>query len=603
MLNFIQNVLILYALFLLFRNFTTLNRFKKFTMKKIHLLFLNCFLFFSIISVSAQNTISITDKVEKIFDKKTEIQFKFTITSKTEISKLTKIISIDNVKGNEVFAYSNKKEFANFLQLNYDYQIINTEDNCTDIKMLDNINSKDIQAWDFYPTYNAYDSLMTRFQINYPNLCRTFSIKTLTSGRKLFFVKISDNPDSTENEPKFLYTSSMHGDELTGYVLMLRLIDYLLSNYGTNARVTNIINNMEIWINPLANPDGAYAGGNNTVAGATRNNGNNVNLNRNYPDPQDGNHPDGEAWQQETMAFMALADSIQFTMAANFHGGIELANYPWDTWAQLHADNNWWNYVSREYADTAQINSPSGYFDDESNGVTNGYAWYELNGGRQDYMNYFHHCREVTMEISTTKKPSVSTLPNYWNYNYRSLLNYMEQCLYGIKGIVTDSITGLPLKAKVFIQGHDIDSSHVYSMLPIGNYFRPIYGGNYNVTYSASGYYSKTVNVTVINKAFAIKDIQLVSTTVAIQNIESENIFSLFPNPAQNAVNISVNNHFIKNASLVITDLQGKTLYKNIVSPNTEMLTINLDKFSKGIYFVKLMNNSEIYSVKKLIVD
>jgi len=572
-------------------------------MKKIHLLFLNCFLFFSIISVSAQNTISITDKVEKIFDKKTEIQFKFTITSKTEISKLTKIISIDNVKGNEVFAYSNKKEFANFLQLNYDYQIINTEDNCTDIKMLDNINSKDIQAWDFYPTYNAYDSLMTRFQINYPNLCRTFSIKTLTSGRKLFFVKISDNPDSTENEPKFLYTSSMHGDELTGYVLMLRLIDYLLSNYGTNARVTNIINNMEIWINPLANPDGAYAGGNNTVAGATRNNGNNVNLNRNYPDPQDGNHPDGEAWQQETMAFMALADSIQFTMAANFHGGIELANYPWDTWAQLHADNNWWNYVSREYADTAQINSPSGYFDDESNGVTNGYAWYELNGGRQDYMNYFHHCREVTMEISTTKKPSVSTLPNYWNYNYRSLLNYMEQCLYGIKGIVTDSITGLPLKAKVFIQGHDIDSSHVYSMLPIGNYFRPIYGGNYNVTYSASGYYSKTVNVTVINKAFAIKDIQLVSTTVAIQNIESENIFSLFPNPAQNAVNISVNNHFIKNASLVITDLQGKTLYKNIVSPNTEMLTINLDKFSKGIYFVKLMNNSEIYSVKKLIVD
>jgi len=50
-----------------------------------------------------------------------------------------------------------------------------------------------------------------------------------------------------------MYTSSMHGDELTGYVLMLRLIDSLLSTYGTNPRVTNLVNNFEIWINPLAN--------------------------------------------------------------------------------------------------------------------------------------------------------------------------------------------------------------------------------------------------------------------------------------------------------------------------------------------------------------
>ena len=46
---------------------------------------------------------------------------------------------------------------------------------------------------------------------------------------------------------------------------MLHLIDYLLTNYGTDTRVTNMINNMVIWINPLANPDGTYHGGNNTV--------------------------------------------------------------------------------------------------------------------------------------------------------------------------------------------------------------------------------------------------------------------------------------------------------------------------------------------------
>lgn len=309
---------------------------------------------FTTITISAQN---ISDSVNRIFDKKTEINFKFQIKSKTEISKLTRIISIDNVKGNDVIAFANKKEFSEFLELGYNFLIINNDRNESDYNMLDNLYAKNIQAWDFYPTYNVYDSLMTKFQQNYPNLCRTFSIKTLNSGRKILFVKISDNPDAKENEPIFLYTSSMHGNELTGYILMLRLIDYLLTNYGTDPRVTNIVNNTEIWINPLANPDGAYKGGNASVASATRGNANGIDFNRNFPDPEAGQHPDYNAWQPETMAFMALADSIQFTMSANFHGGAEVCNYPFDTWAKNPADSLWWKYVCREYADTAHINS------------------------------------------------------------------------------------------------------------------------------------------------------------------------------------------------------------------------------------------------------
>ena len=37
-----------------------------------------------------------------------------------------------------------------------------------------------------------------------------------------------------------LYTSSMHGDELAGYVLSLRLIDFLLNNYTDNQKVNNL---------------------------------------------------------------------------------------------------------------------------------------------------------------------------------------------------------------------------------------------------------------------------------------------------------------------------------------------------------------------------
>jgi len=86
----------------------------------------------------------------------------------------------------------------------------------------------------------------------------------------------------------------------------------------------------------------------------------------------------------------------------------------------------------------------------------------------------------------------------------------MEQSLFGLRGIVTDSITGNPLKAKVEITGHDIDSSHVYSNLPIGNYHRYIYQGNYNVTFTKNGYHSKTLNISVLNNTTTIEDIQLI---------------------------------------------------------------------------------------------
>ena len=310
---------------------------------------------------------------------------------------------------------------------------------------------------------------------------------------------IRDSINQKENEPSFLYTSSMHGDELTGYVLMLRFIDDILNKYNVDIQITNLVNEIDIWINPLANPDGAYAGGNNNVWGATRSNANFIDLNRNYPDPQDGQHPDGNPWQDETLMFMGLADTINFNLSSNLHTGAVVANYPWDTWSQLTADDNWWQHVCNEYADSCQLYGGLNYFSNFNDGIVNGNDWYEIDGGRQDYMNYFKQCREFTLELSNDKTPNPQDLPSFWNATYPSFYNYMEQSLYGLRGIVTDSITGLPLKAKVEVINHDIDSSHVYSSLPIGNYHRYIFQGSYQFQFSKNGYHSKTINASVLN--------------------------------------------------------------------------------------------------------
>ena len=454
----------------------------------------------SIISTAQVPNISLpqTPTVQQLFRDKGEVYFTFEIHNRAEITALTPMISIDNVQHNKVFAFANKDGFEKFLALSYSYTILPNPNTLLPIKTSAKPEEL-LNNWNAYPTYEAYVALMEGFAASYPDLCQLVNMGTLPSGRKLLVLKITDHVGLREDEPQFLYTSSMHGDEIAGYVGMLHYIDYLLSNYGTDNRVTFLVDNMEIWVNPLANPDGTYRTGNNSVNGAVRFNANNVDLNRNYPDPQDGPHPDGNAWQPETVAFMGFADTMNFVMAANFHGGAEVVNYPWDTWATAPADADWWINESAEYANTVMANSPAGYLTSvTTSGYVNGYEWYEVNGGRQDYMNYYRHCREVTVELSNTKLLAESNLLTNWNNNYRSWLNYMEEALHGIRGVVKDACTGKPMVAKVFIAGHDMDNSHVFSGWPVGDYHRPIFPGTYDVTFSAPGYVDQTVTGVVV---------------------------------------------------------------------------------------------------------
>ena len=494
----------------------------------------------------------VCQNIDKIFLKKNEVYFSFNYEKKSQLDRLSKIISLDHkIEKTTAYAYANKKQFENFLKENIEFKLINNQ------VSFDNISKNN---WDYYPTYNQYVDMMYAFADSFPNICKVHSLGTLNSGREILIVNISDNVGQKENEPSFLYTSSMHGDELTGYVLMLRFIDDILNNYNTNNRITYLVNEIDIWINPLANPDGAYAGGNSNVWGATRSNANFIDLNRNFPDPQDGPHPDGNPWQEETLIFMGLSDTINFNLSSNLHTGSVVANYPWDTWSQLTADDSWWQHVCNEYADTCQFYGTGNYFTNYNDGIINGYDWYEVDGGRQDYMNYYKHCREFTLELSNDKTPNPQELPSFWNATHPSFYNYMEQSLYGLRGIITDSVTGLPIKARVEIANHDVDSSHVYSSLPIGNYHRYIYQGNYSFTFSKSGYHSKTINASILNNNTTYLNVQLVPINfVNIEEIDlSEKItksIDLLGRKSQNQLNkikIDVHENGSKTKKIII---------------------------------------------------
>lgn len=466
--------------------------------------------------------------------------------------------------------------------------------------------------WDKYPTYDGYKDIMTKFETDYPELCKIDTFGISVEGRKLLTAKVSDNVAKNEAEPAFCYMSTIHGNETVGYILLLRLADYLLSNYGKDERITKLVDSIEIWISPLVNPDGAYRGGNYTIMHAVRYNANSMDLNRNFskmPGTGDSQNP-----ERETKALMDFMEPQHFAMSAMIHAGVEGVMFPWCSWPRKHADYSWFYYVGTIYADLARENGPPGYFDPmlppydicyQCSGA-GGDPWYLMHGTLIDYSVFYQQCRNVTLELSTIKLLRESELNNYWEYNRDALIAYMEQVLYGIRGIVTDSLTGEPIEAKIFVENHDLDSSHVYSHLPQGDYYRPIYEGTYDLTFSCDGYYPKTIkSIQVENNKATILDVKLwYASTDIVSQEENLPVVSIDICGDRIIINyhsgIPDNSHF----ELEIFDVHGKRLYSLTDSyKKVESYAVNWDRkrFGSGIYYIKL-SAKENTIIKKTII-
>ena len=528
-----------------------------------------------------------------------EYYFTLSVDDPAQIQELSRICSVDGTDGRNVVAYANQQEYDKLIALGFQPELQTPPSLREEAKMWEG-GDRATYEWNSYLTYGDYVSMMEGFPSSVTNgaTCTFLDLGTLSTPNHRRILGVRLNNGQPNGKPKFLYTSTMHGDEVTGMILMLRLINEFCTSNDT--RIQNILNNVDLFIFPCTNPDGTYKGGNNTVTGAQRYNGNNVDLNRHFPDFDDGAHPDGASYyQDECQWMMDLAQEYLFTMGANYHGGAEVVNYPWDTYQPVHPDDAWWQYVSREYAQLCQaVNSSymktANSSGDTPSGITNGYAWYTITGSRQDYMNYYGQCREVTVECSNTKTPSASQLPNFWNYSHNAMLTYIEECLNGIHGFVFDAETGQPLQGvTVTVLNHDDFGSEV-STHTLGDFHRPIKGGSYSLKFSKEGYCPHYLDVTVADgQRVNLNNIQLMpgnscivpafiasSTDVAVganisfTDVSNGTIASWnwtfeggmpSTSTAQNPSNIRYDNEGIYNVTLTVTDTQGnsETLIKN----------------------------------------
>lgn len=525
-----------------------------------------------------------------------------TVLSQQQLRQVALNFSVDKVVKNTDNTFNvricvGKREYADFMALNIPFTYVSTPK--PTVNMASNYNEL-TSSWNRYPTYGAYLATMDTFQHRFPNLCKIDTVLAQTpDGHMILAAHISNDLNNRGNKPAFWYSSTIHGDEPVGYYIMLHLIHYILNNYNTDEQVRNLVDNVDIWITPIENPDGTYHYSDNSLNNSpwsTRYNGNGVDLNRYYPLAGYSTEPVDD-YEPEVIAMKAFAADKQFTMSANFHGGAELFNYPWDTWEtneRPNPDRYWWIHAGERFTDTCQ-SMHSSYMTEES-GVIEGGDWYVITGSRQDYFNYYQHCREVTIEISSDKVVSSNRLPNYWDYLKPSLLNYIGECLNGFRGIVTDSITGEPLPATVFVNNHDDNISCVQTIMPVGNYHRPIASGSFSVTYSSPGYVSKTLSLDVNECESLVQDVQLVPVGYGVDN-PLANAIQLYPNPSNGQIFINGNQLAMEKVS--VYDVCGK-MVKSIPAEDT-MLSINLSDCPAGVYFVRISTKSGEVT-KKLVV-
>ena len=249
-----------------------------------------------------------------------------------------------------------------------------------------------------YLKYNEMLAELDAMVQQYPNLITAkapISSFVTHENRPIYHVKISDNPNVNETEPKVLYTAIHHAREPMSLMETIFFMWYVLENYGTNEEITYLVNETQLFFVPCINPDGyVYNETTNPNGGGMwrknrRNNGGGVygvDLNRNYGygwgttgtstntsnDTYCGTAPYSEP---EVQAMRWLVQNHNFVTAFNAHTYARSILFPIGTTNAEFADHH--DYFQAHTDHMVEFN---GYTSMKSS------ALYPASGDSDDYM-------------------------------------------------------------------------------------------------------------------------------------------------------------------------------------------------------------------------
>jgi len=331
-----------------------------------------------------------------------------------------------------------------------------------------------------YHTFAELNAIADSLATNFPLICTKYVLGYSSVFQPLVALKISDNSNVDENEPEIMFDGGIHGDEVGGPENMIRFARELCLSYGTDEGMTYAVNNAEIWIIYCINPYGRE--------NMTRYNNNGVDINRDggYMWNGEGNSPE-ICSQAETRVLRNMLRDHQMVMYMSYHSGTEFISYPWSYRETLSPDEDIHHYLSQQYSlNSGYVSLP---YAPGFNGM------YAINGSTKDFGYGTTGSIAWSIEISVSKQPPSSQIGAYYLKNRDAMLLMITHSInQGINGLVTDSLTGEPVSASIFIHNY----YPLYTNPLVGDYHKFLNPGTYTMRVIANGYEPKEVNNIVI---------------------------------------------------------------------------------------------------------
>jgi murein tripeptide amidase MpaA len=171
------------------------------------------------------------------------------------------------------------------------------------------------------------------------------SLGKSVEGRDLWAIKISDNVTQDEPEAEAVFLGGHHAREWIAVDVPFLLAKQLLEQYGSDTTITRLVNQSEIWVVPMVNPDGhQYSVTTERLWRKNRrNNGDGtygVDLNRNYGYQWGGPGSSGDTFSEiyrgpspfsepEAQAVRDFLQQRETRALISYHNFSQLVLYPW----------------------------------------------------------------------------------------------------------------------------------------------------------------------------------------------------------------------------------------------------------------------------------
>ncbi|MBN2055929.1 zinc carboxypeptidase, partial [bacterium] len=364
----------------------------------------------------------------------------------------------------------------------------------------------DILIDEQYLDYDEVTGLLATYASTHPSIARLSTLAVTAEGRSIRALKLTDNPDELEDEPRMLFAGLLGAREIMSVEIIMDMVNYLLNNYPSDPQVQEWINGTEIWLIPMLNPDG------NEYCWTTdpfwvknrRNNGDGthgVNLNRNFPfmwgecfgssaSPSSSTYRGPEpASEPEIAGLMALASERPFTCALFYHSFNEMVLVPYGCRDIDVPDRSGLLRVGSEVAQNIQ--RESGTF-----GYDAGVWWemlYGADGTALDWLYADHGTIAMAIQVNASSfHPPYSIRNQTVQRNrpgWQKVLSLHQECAVArIK--VKDACTNMPLGAVLTIDEIPMENGEQArcSSPPYGRYTWPLGSGTYHLRATREGY-------------------------------------------------------------------------------------------------------------------